>query len=212
MPVRNVVRYQAPDVFYHVYNRGHNGGLLFSEEEDYAYFEWLLARCYGPVQLKSKTGRPFPWFGDQVTLHAFCLMPNHFHLLLYQGEDAGSLSKSMQSLATTYSMYFNKKYSRRGSVFESVFKAVPVLNESYLQHITRYIHLNPRDFKNWPHSSYMDYMGSGSHGWVSVDRVLSIFDSREQYKQFIDDYKALRDELDSLKHELADYGDTYYTI
>lgn len=211
MPVRNVIRYQAPNTFYHVYNRGHNRDLLFSDEEDYAFFEWLLERCYGAVQLKNKEGKPFPWFGDEVTLHAFCLMPNHFHLLLHQGEDEGRLSKSMQSLATTYSMYFNKKYDRRGSIFESVFKAAPILNQSYLQHITRYIHLNPKDFKGWPYSSYMDYLGSGVHGWVSVDRILSIFDSRGQYKQFIDDYEDLHDELDRLKRELADYGSTYYT-
>ena len=210
MPVRNVVRYQVPDTFYHVYNRGHNRDLLFSDDEDYEFFLWLLERCYGPVQIKAKDGRLFPWFGDQVTLHAFCLMPNHFHLLLHQGEDVGSLSKSMQSLATTYSMYFNKKYKRRGSIFESVFKASPILNESYLQHITRYVHLNPKDFKNWSYSSYRDYLGVGTHQWVAPDKILSVFDSQGQYKQFVDDYVDLRGELEALKHELADHGITYY--
>ncbi len=210
MPVRNVVRYQAPDTFYHVYNRGHNRAPLFSDNEDYDFFTWLLERCYGPTQLKGKDGRPFPWFGDQVTLHAFCLMPNHFHLLLHQGEESGSLSKSMQSLATTYSMYFNKKYKKRGSIFESVFKASPILNESYLQHITRYIHLNPRDFKSWPHSSYRDYLSNGAHGWVVTGRILSIFESREVYERFVDDYVDMRNELEALKHELADHGETYY--
>jgi putative transposase len=210
VPVRNVVRYQAPNTFYHVYNRGHNRELLFSDGEDYTFFMWLLERCYGPVQLKSKDDKLFPWFGDQVSLHSFCLMPNHFHLLMHQGDDTGMLSKSMQSLATTYSMYFNKKYKRRGSIFESVFKASPILNESYLQHITRYIHLNPKDFKNWPHSSYGDYLGRSSHSWVISDRILSAFDSTDQYKQFVDDYVDLRNELEALKYELADHRQTYY--
>ena len=212
MPVRNVVRYQSPDTFYHVYNRGHNRDLLFADEDDYRFFLWLLERCYGPIQLKNKDGKLFPWFGDQIAIHAFCLMPNHFHLLLHQGEDISSLSKSMQSLATTYSMYFNKKYERRGSIFESVFKSSPVLNESYLQHITRYIHLNPKDFKAWPYSSYNDYLGGGSDGWVVTEKILSMFDSRAQYKQFIDDYLDLRNELEKLKYELADHCSTYYDM
>lgn len=209
MPVRNIVRYQAPDTFYHVYNRGHNKDALFFDSADYDFFTFLLARCYGPVQLKSSTGKVFPWFGDRVTLHAFCLMPNHFHLLLRQGEDANVLSKSMQSLATTYSLYFNKKYERRGSIFESVFKASPVLSESYLQHITRYIHLNPKEFEQWPHSSYGDYLSSQPRDWMQTSEILALFDSPRQYKQFVQDYVSLRDELSSLKHQLADSGATY---
>jgi hypothetical protein len=137
-------------------------------------------------------------------------MPNHFHILLYQKDDETALSKSMQSLATTYSMYFNKKYHRRGSTFESVFKASPVLNESYLQHITRYIHLNPKGYKQWAYSSYKDYLGSGTHHWVKRKQILSLFDSTIHYEQFVDDYVGLRDELATLKYELADHGSTYY--
>lgn len=209
MPVRNVVRYQAPDTYYHVYNRGHNKDSLFIDDQDYEYFVFLLRRCYGPVQVKSSDGRPFPWFGDQIRLNAFCLMPNHFHLLLYQGADVTALSKSMQSLATTYSMYFNKKYQRRGSIFESVFKASPILNDSYLQHITRYIHLNPKEFASWRYSSYQDYTGTYARDWVDAGPILALFAKPEQYRAFAEDYIGLRDELDILKHQLADHGETY---
>lgn len=174
MPVRNVVRYQAPNTFYHVYNRGHNKDLLFADAHDYQYFRFLLERCFGPAQLKSQDAKPFPWFGDRVVINAFCLMPNHFHLLLHQGGDETAISKAMQSLATTYSMYFNRKHQRRGSIFESVFKASPVFNDSYLQHITRYIHLNPKDYKNWPYSSYKDYLHKGNNQWM-LSRKFSIY-------------------------------------
>ncbi len=209
MPVRNVVRYKAPETYYHVYNRGHNKDLLFIDEDDYKSFLFLLERSFGPVQLKDQSGRQYPWFGDQVLLHAYCLMPNHFHLLLYQQDNTEALSRSMQSLATTYSMYFNRKYKRRGSIFESAFKASPVLEDKYLQHITRYIHLNPKDFIAWKYSSYKDYLGSTTQPWVNSKPILGLFDNRAEYKRFVDDYVEMRDELAELKYELADFGETY---
>lgn len=212
MPVRNVVRVQIANTFYHVYNRGHNKDLLFTDESDYEFFQFLLQRCFGPEQLKSNDGKIFPWFGDTIKLNAFCLMPNHFHLLLYQAEDETAVSKAMQSLGTTYSMYFNKKYQRRGSAFESVFKSSPIVNDSYLLHITRYIHLNPREYKHWKYSSYSDYLAATTRHWIDCDQILEMFDSRQQYVAFVDDYVELRDELSSLKHELADHGDTYHII
>lgn len=207
MPVRNVVRVPVGDSYYHVYNRGHNKDLLFLDQEDYTWFEWLLQRTFGPVQQKSDTGKAFPWFGDQIRLNAYCLMPNHFHLLLYLGDDESALSKSMQSLAVTYSMYFNKKYQKRGKVFESVFKSSRVDSDQYLLHITRYIHLNPREYKSWSYSSYRDYL-SDTREWLRADMILDLFASREEYVQFVDDYKDLKDELDSLKYILADSGDS----
>lgn len=212
MPVRNVVRVSVADTHYHVYNRGHNKDLLFIDQEDYEFFQFLLQRCFGSEQLKSHDGRAFPWFGDRVRLNAFCLMPNHFHLLLYQGEDEASLSKAMQSLATTYSMYFNKKHDRRGSVFESVFKSSIIMGDIYLQHITRYIHLNAKNYKQWEHSSYSDYQKIQSRAWVDTQPILELFDNRQQYLDFIDDYTELHDQLSQLKHQLADYGQTYHTI
>ncbi len=208
MPVRNVVRYQAADTNYHVYNRGHNASKVFVENDDYLYFEFLLQRCFGPKQLKTKDNKLFPWFGDKVSLVAFCLMPNHFHLLLYQGDHTTALSKAMQSLATTYSMYFNRKYGRRGSIFESVFKSCLVANDSYLLHITRYIHLNPKDHKHWRYSSYGDYINR-PRDWVKTNEILTMFDSSKEYEQFMDDYKDLKNEIDDLKYQLADYATTH---
>ncbi|HUS26080.1 MAG TPA: transposase [Nevskiaceae bacterium] len=207
MPVRNVIRVPAPDSFFHVYNRGHNKGLLFTDTQDYDFFIFLLQRCFGPIQLKTAKGRTYPWFGDEVRIQAFCLMPNHFHLLLYQHSNPSALSRSMQSLATTYSMYFNKRHKKRGSVFESVFKATPIMNDAYLQHITRYIHLNPKHYRQWQYSSYRTYLGDSGYAWVDCSRVLNLFDSQTQYRDFIDDYLGLRDELEKLKYDLADHGE-----
>jgi len=207
MPVRNRVRVPIPNCYFHVYNRGHNKDRLFYDEVDFKHFEWLLERCFGKKQQKDSKGRQYPWFGDKVQLHAYCLMPNHFHLLLYQGEDATAISKSIQSLAVTYSMYFNKKYNRRGSVFESAFKASNILNDSYLLHVTRYIHLNPDKYESWEHSSYKDYIGQ-SRSWVITQSILELFDSVGDYAKFVDDYKDMHDELEELKYGLADNAES----
>lgn len=212
MPVRNVVRVQIPDTFYHVYNRGHNKSLLFADDADYDFFAFLLARCFGPKQLKDTDGKLFPWFGDRAQINAFCLMPNHFHLLLHQFDDEKAISAAMQSLATTYSIYFNKKYDRRGSAFESVFKSVPIQSDSYLMHISRYIHLNPKNYRQWQYSSYKDYRGQSVRPWLSIAPILDLFESTSDYNKFVDDYKQLRDELEDIKHGLADHGITYYAI
>src|SRR3989344_4623952 len=77
-----------------------------------------------------------------VDIGAFCLMPNHFHLLLREKED-GNISLFMKKLLTAYVMYFNKKYERTGSLFEGKFKSEPVREDNYLKYLFSYIHLNP---------------------------------------------------------------------
>src|SRR5690606_11995087 len=77
---------------------------------------------------------------------AYCLMGNHFHLLLWQNSDDEAISALMHSVSIAYSMYFNRRHKRQGHVFQSAFKASHISNESYLAHITRYIHLNPERY------------------------------------------------------------------
>jgi hypothetical protein len=107
-------------------------------------------------------------------------------------------------------MYFNKKYNRRGGVFESAFKASYILNDSYLLHITRYIHLNPDKYKQWRHSSYRDYSDPGGRvrSWIDITPIMELFGSRQEYINFADDYKDMRDELEDLKRDLADNADS----
>ncbi|MCR4279238.1 MAG: transposase, partial [Candidatus Zambryskibacteria bacterium] len=120
--------------------------------------------------------------GNQlVEIGAYCLMPNHFHLLLREcGE--GGISLFMQKLSTAYTMYFNKKYERTGALFQGRFKAEHLYNDNYLKYIFSYIHLNPISLldKNWKEhklkdkskankyldsysfSSYLDYANENS--------------------------------------------------
>lgn len=137
-------------------------------------------------------------------------MPNHFHLILEQSVENGT-SKFMQKLGTGYTMFFNTKYERSGVLFQGTFKAIPVENETYLTHLSRYIHLNPvelkepewkeKGIKNWKlvnqflenyrWSSYLDYIGKKNFPSVT-DRelILDIFDNEKNYKKFIREWLA----------------------
>jgi len=142
-----------------------------------------------------------PYEQYDVELVAYCLMSNHFHLLLFQESDPTATTQLMRSVATAYTMYFNRKYKRRGHLFQSVFKASRVNDEAYLMHITRYIHMNPRSYMRYEWSSLQYYLGAKPPVWVHPDRVNTL--SPAQYKQFLKEYEGKKAELKLLKSELA---------
>lgn len=123
-------------------------------------------------------------------------------MLLYQ-YDESAISRFMTSLITAYTAYFNKRHKRRGSMFESTYKAVWIENDAQLMHITRYIHLNHSKYKTWEHSSYRDYAGV-SREWIDSKPILDLFLSQRAYEEFVADYEDEQRERDNIKHEL--YG------
>ena len=202
MPTKNTVKIFVANTFYHVYNRGWNASKIFRDESDYTYFEQLLMRAFAPEAVANEQGRLYRNFYNDIHLNAYCLMGNHFHLLLYQVDEHG-LSNAMKSISTSYSMYFNKKYKQRGSLFESTYKAVPIISNQQLMHITRYIHLNHSSYRTWPRSGYQDYVNGRCRSWIDSLPVLELFSSTEQYVDFVDDYEALQRERDEIKQLLA---------
>ena len=130
-------------------------------------------------------------------------MPNHFHLLIHQTDKSG-VTNLMRRVNTGYAMYFNERYKRVGTLFQGKFKASKVGRDSYLHHASRYIHLNPSDFKIWPYSSLGVYSGSKKTKWVSTEPVLSLFGgSQKQYLEFVEDYVETKAERESIKTQLA---------
>jgi len=202
MPSRNVLKLDAPDSFYHVYARGNSKGKIFASAEDYEYFIHLLQRYLSAEEAHDPYGISYPNFYNKIELISYCLMPNHFHLLVYQHQ-AGAMAAIMRSLLTSYSRYFNKKYHKSGSLFESRYKASLISDDAYLQHITRYIHLNPRQWRSYPHSSLQYFLQPSSESWIRPKRVVIMFDTSEKYLRFIEDYTSHKQMLDILKHELA---------
>ncbi len=203
MPSRNIIKHDLDETFYHVYSRGINKQAIFNDDNDYIFFLGLCKRYLSPEIAKDKRGLSYLNFNKTLELLAYCLMPNHIHLFLYQIE-AKAMQQVMRAIMTSYSIYFNRKYNRRGPLFESRYKASNIDNDAYLQHISRYIHLNPRDWKNYKYSSLKYYIGTSSSQWIKPARVLDMLGQTETYVDFLADYEGQKEMLDELIHQLAD--------
>jgi putative transposase len=203
MPGRNVVKEYVPEAYYHVYNRGVEKRDIFLDDQDYTVFLGLLKKFLVGAPLPETNRHVSKIYGDKVEFLAYCLMPNHFHMLFYQ-IDEKALSGLMRSLATAYVMYFNDRYQRVGPLFQGTFKASQILKDSYLEHITRYIHLNPDDYKEYPYSSLANYTGRKQSSWLRPQRILELFEGNSQaYTEFVEDYESTKQENDYLKWHLA---------
>lgn len=211
MPRKNTIKTYLENGIYHVYNRGVEKRNIFMDDYDYKVFINILKTSLSPppdqktlhktVTFKGSTFKGIPRqpknFHQKIQLFAYCLMPNHFHFLLKQPEK-DNLNKFMQSMIVRYSMFFNNKYNRVGSLFQSVYKAVLVLEEPYLLHLSRYIHRNPLEISknfNYSYSSYGDYLKKRDTNWLNSDFILSMFNSNNpslakpinSYKNFVEE-------------------------
>lgn len=170
-----------PGAFYHVASRGNERKDIFKSRRDRERFLEYLASAterYGAV------------------IHAYCLMSNHFHLLLET--PAGNLSQIMSHIIGAYTTYFNIKRKRSGHLFQGRYKAILVEADEYAAELTRYIHLNPVkagisvNAGEYQWSSYRSYTGeSPLPGWLKTGFVLSYFGkneptSRNNYRDFVE--------------------------
>lgn len=203
MPSRNILKLDVAGGYYHIYSRGIDKRQIFVEAKDYTVFLNLLKRYLSAEAQKDTNGVLYPHLYNKLELLAFCLMPNHLHLLIFQNE-TGSMQKLMRAALTSYSKYFNKTYHRRGPLFESRYKASLVSEQAYLEHISRYIHLNPNNWRQYSYSSLPYFLGELTAEWVKPEKVLDIFDSRGQYLKFMADYQDYKKTLKLIKSELAD--------
>lgn len=201
MPIRNTTKqYDAP-AFYHVYNRGAGNLQIFLDDMDRSKFLSLFARHLDPAASgRTTSGMEYDKFN--IELVAYCLMGNHFHLLVFQESDPQALTRLMRSVATAYTMYFNRKYKRYGHLFQSVFKASHITDESYLLHVSRYIHMNPRRYLQYRWSSICFFLDKEAPAWLNPSRVNTL--TPMQYKEFLRSYEGKKAEVELLKGELAD--------
>lgn len=207
MPSRNSIKEFTAGEYYHLYNRGVEKREIFLDDQDYTVFLGLLKKYLVGEVDKTTNYHKFNNLTDQVKLLAYCLMPNHFHLMVYQSTDDG-ITKLMRRVMTGYVMYFNNKYNRVGSLFQGRYKASHINADAYLHHISRYIHMNPEDFQSWPYSSLDHYLGKQkTPSWVDPKPVMELFDSTEDYKKFVNDYIDSKNELSVLKWQLANTED-----
>ncbi|MDP3875135.1 MAG: transposase [bacterium] len=142
------------DEYYHLYNRGTEKRIIFLDKGGYEHFLFLMYICNTTKSIELRNiDKNFDRGETIIDIGAYCLMPNHFHILVREKIEGG-ISKYMLKLMTSYSMYFNKKYERTGKLYEGVFKSIHVESDRYLKYLYSYIHLNPAKLidKNWRES------------------------------------------------------------
>ncbi len=133
--------------YYHIYNRGVDKRDVFMDEDDYKRFTFLLFICNSDKSIEVRNyikngGETSVRSNTIVDIGAYCLMPNHFHLLIREKTENG-ISKFIQKVSTAYTMYFNQKMDRSGALFQGVFKSKHIDSDEYLKYMFSYIHLNP---------------------------------------------------------------------
>lgn len=216
MPPKNSLKTYIDDSYYHIYNRGVAKSPIFLDHDDYISFLADLKFYLSPIpkhfkglSLKViKDEKTYIYFPSQqpknhagkIKLVAYSLMPNHFHLCIRQ-TDKVSMTNFMRSLATKYSMYFNKKYERVGALFQGVYKAVLINDEQQFLYLTKYIHRNPLDLlgndptklSDYSYSSYSNYLGIIHQNWIHKDNVLTYFSKsnpHNSYKKFVEESES----------------------
>lgn len=203
---------------YHIYNRGVDKRKIFIDDQDrirfihdlFEFNDEYPAENFFYFKSKNQYNEVEPRYIERqqsrkliVDILAFCEMPNHYHLMIRQRADNGIIN-FMQKLGTGYTMYFNQKYKRSGSLFQGRFKAVLIKEEQHFIHLPYYIHLNPLDLitpkwrerilknpadamkflEEYKWSSYQDYIGKNNFPSVTQrEFLLNFFGETKTYKK-----------------------------
>ena len=231
MPAKNSVKIYIENGFYHIYNRGVEKRNIFIDEQDYRVFLSYLKLYLRPVEeeintinkninldtgyknIKINRLNELNNYFEKINLICYVLMPNHFHLELQQigKKDIGNF---IQSLITKYTVYFNKKYKRVGSLFQGRYKAVLIFGKEYLINLSKYVHLNPLEIlvqgqilESYLWSSYPAYIQNIEIKWLKKDYILSYFhEGKISYKDFVENENDLGKQNNiELKRLLLDY-------
>ena len=181
----------APGLFYHVIVRGNQRLKTFLDDRDYQVYLERLAKyrkLYG------------------YNIHAYCLMPNHAHLLVESSDRP--LGKFMQGLQQSYSQYFNARHRKVGHVFQGRYKAIICDRDEYLLQLTRYIHLNPvraemvKTPDRYRYSGHRAYIEGKADAVIDPARVLKLFGGKAAYRGFVQD--GLKDGHKDQYYEVED--------
>ncbi len=165
--------------YYHVYNRDCNRLPIFFNDENYRFLTQKFIDTIGKYD---------------IDIFAYCLMPNHYHLLVRQNSDT-SISKWLKTVFNGYSQAINKQENRKGTIFEGRAKKKEITNERHLMHLIRYFHYNPVQSgivikaEKWEFSDYSDWIGIRKSKLFNNHLLMRYFDNHESYKKFFSDYK-----------------------
>lgn len=204
-----------PDCYYHIYNRGAHQQLLYHDKNDYLAFTEILrhyilsplgtppsiiTRIHNAKNSTRKLSKDRIFAELPYKLLAYCLMPNHFHLMLQQISEETTISNLMRRLSVAYAMYYNSRYHHSGTILQGKYKNVLVENETQWLYLTKYIHRNPlhnqqsselckKILPQYPYSSYQNYLGIKTERWVDTSQILSRYKRNpyQNYQEFVED-------------------------
>ena len=194
----------ANEEYYHIYNRGVDKRDVFLDSSDYERFllslnllnderdglmlRWRDIKRADPrvqlLEIQELNSRKNP----AVEIVAYCINPNHYHFILKQLRDNG-IEKFMQKLSTSYTNYFNVKYTRTGSLFQGRYKSVHINSNEYLLYLSAYVNMNNfihgySKKNDWQYSSLFDYLGQRRSGFINIDAVAKQFNNSKEYEKF----------------------------
>lgn len=215
---------------YHIFNQGINGQAVFTCLKEYKrailalnYYRFLNPDLKLSLFLQKSVSERKDILKEKnvntkkiIDILAYCLMPNHFHLLLRQNKDGG-ISKYLSQVQNSYTRYFNSKNKRKGPIFYDQFKAVRIEDDNQLLHVNRYIHLNPysgfvvknfKEIESYPWSSFREYLGL-EKGICEKKLVLGFFKDVKDYWQFVIDRADYQRKISIIKHLLLEDSPPY---
>ena len=157
------------DGYYHIYNRGINSCLIFENDENKKFFLKQLAK----------------YLIDKISIFAYCLMDNHFHIVIQLNENEEIVTQAFSNFFNSYAKAFNKQIGRTGSLFEKHFKRIKLNDEDYLKQLIIYVHLNPKhhldlNFQDYKFSSYQAFI-SDKETKIEREEVLELFGGIENF-------------------------------
>ena len=190
------LRLEFCGALYHVTARGDRREPIYEDDADRERFLEILGRVISD----------FNW-----TCHAYCLMGNHYHLLIETPD--GNLSKGMRQLNGMFTQASNRRHGRTGHLFQGRYKAIVVDADTYLLELARYVVLNPvrakmvTDPGEWPWSSYRAMLGGEAPAWLAVDGLLALFAdkrtlARRHYRRFVAEGLGLPPLWAQLNHQV----------
>lgn len=221
MPAKNIIKTYSPNSFYHVYNRGTDKRQIFLDHQDFlvllSYFNLYLTprkKLKQKINAFKLTNKPTKIsslikalnnnYANKIQIHAYILMPNHYHLLLKQ-VNAHDMSAFIRTIFTCYAYYFNARYNRSGRLFQDNYRAKFVRTDTYFSYLASYIHLNSKEinvkdfpkYQSWqswhdyPYSSCQYYLSENNNCfWLTKDLLQSYFSSAKKHYQFLQNFNT----------------------
>lgn len=220
MPIRNTPFITGQ--IYHVFNRSVASQPVFQTKREYQMFINTI-EYYHFIDINSRFSyyqrledelkkqaldSLYKTSGTRVDIYAFCLMPNHYHLLVKQNVDNG-ISTFISRIQNSHAKYLNTKTKRIGALYQSPFKGKLIETDEQFTHVTRYIHLNPltsyilddpEQLMNYPWCSYGDYLNIFNRRFITKEQLISHYSSLEDFSKFTSDRVYLQRDLERIKH------------